>query len=81
MNAPAESRGDPTAITLEQRVRRLEDQVNALIEVIEVLARGLEDGPLAEPPDLHAERAARRAHELLLLAKSQSPDTQSEPGC
>ncbi len=80
MNAPAESRGDPTAITLEQRVRRLEDQVNALIEVIEVLARGLEDGPFAEPPGSHADRAARRAHELLLLAKSHSPDTHPEPG-
>jgi len=78
MNAPAEPRGDPTAIALEQRVRRLEDQVNALIEVIEVLARGLEYGPLAEP-EAHTERAARRAHELLLLAKSQSPDTQPEP--
>jgi hypothetical protein len=59
---------------MEQRVRRLEDQVDALIEAVEVLARGLERGPMAEPPGTGAEMAARRTHELLLLAKSAPPD-------
>ena len=28
---------------------------------------------MAEPPNRHIEKAARRAHELLLLAKSAAP--------
>jgi hypothetical protein len=51
-------------------VRRLEARVDTLIEAVEVLARGLEDGPMAEPEDRRAGEAARRARELLLLAKS-----------
>jgi len=47
--------------------------MEALIEAVEVLARGLENGPLAEPRDRHPEEAARRTHELLLLAKSAPP--------
>jgi len=33
---------------------------------------------MAEPQNHHIEEAARRAHELLLLAKSAPPD--AEPG-
>jgi len=45
----------------------------ALTEAVEALTRGLESSPMAEPPDHHIEEAARRAHELLLLAKSAAP--------
>ena len=55
---------------LTERIRRLEEQLAALTEAVEVLARGLESSPMAEPPNHHIEEAARRAHELLLLAKS-----------
>ena len=51
-------------------MHRLEEQMEALVEAVEVLARGLENGPMAEPPNRHTEQAARRTHELLLLAKS-----------
>ena len=55
---------------LTEHVRRLEGQVSALTEAVEVLTRGLESNPMAGPPNHHIEEAARRAHELLLLAKS-----------
>ena len=55
-------------------MHRLEVQADALAEAIEVLARGLEGGPMAEPRNRHAEEAARHAHELLLLARSVQPD-------
>ena len=55
-------------------VRRLEARVDALTEAVEVLARGLEDGPMAEPGDTNPAEAARRARELLLLAKPRRPD-------
>jgi hypothetical protein len=58
---------------LEERVRRLEAQMEALAEAVEALARGLENGPMAEPRNRHTEEAARRAHELLLLAKPAPP--------
>jgi uncharacterized membrane protein len=58
---------------LTERVRRLEDQMAAVTEAVEVLARGIESSPIAEPPNHHIEEAARRAHELLLLAKSAAP--------
>ncbi len=58
---------------LAERVRRLEAQMAALTEALEVLAQGLESSPLAEPPNRHIEQAARRTHELLLLAKSAAP--------
>ena len=45
----------------------------AVTEAVEVLTRGLEASPMAEPPNRHIEKAARRAHELLLLAKSAAP--------
>lgn len=50
----------------------------ALAEAVEVLVRGLESSPLAEPVNHHVEDAARKAHELLLLAKSAAPG--SGPG-
>lgn len=58
---------------ITERLRRLEAQMTALTDAVEVLARGLESSPMAEPPDGHIEEAARRAHELLLLAKSVRP--------
>jgi hypothetical protein len=45
----------------------------ALTEAVEALARALEGSPMAEPPNRRVEEAARRAHELLLLAKSTAP--------
>jgi hypothetical protein len=74
MNTPPETHGSPGTATMEERVRRLEAQADLLAEAIEVLARGLEDGPMAEPRNRQAEQAARRAHELLLLARSAPPD-------
>jgi hypothetical protein len=50
-------------------LRQLEARVDALAEAVEVLARGLEGSPMAEPENHPAREAARRAHELLLLAK------------
>ena len=50
-------------------LRRLEARVDALAEAVEVLARGLEGSPMAEPGNHPAREAARRAHELLLLSK------------
>ncbi len=49
--------------------------MEVLIEAFEVLTRGLEGDPMTEPRGTPAEEAARRAHELLLLAKSASPDS------
>jgi hypothetical protein len=63
----------PGQATVDDRVRRLEAQVESLIDAVEVLARGIEDGPMAEPHRRHAETAARRTHDLLLLAKSPPP--------
>ena len=74
MNTPAETGGSPGTATMEERVHRLEVQADALAEAIEVLTRGLEGGPMAEPRNRHAEEAARRAHELLILARSVPPD-------
>jgi exonuclease VII small subunit len=65
---------------LTERVRRLEDQLAALTEAVEVLARGLESSPMAEPRNRHIEEAARQAHELLLLAKSAAPGTRPGEG-
>ena len=64
------------ASSLEQRVGRLEGEAGALIEAVEVLARGFEDAPVAgERSEADEERAARRAHELLLLVKAAQQDT------
>jgi hypothetical protein len=54
---------------IEGRVRLLEAQLEAIAGAVEVLARGLEGSPMAEPVNHPAREAARRAHELLLLAK------------
>jgi hypothetical protein len=76
MSTQAEPPGGAAASTLERRVGRLEGQISALIEAVEVLARGFEDAPIApERSEADEERAARRAHELLLLVKTTRQDT------
>jgi hypothetical protein len=78
MNRSEESaRGEPGQPTCEERVQRLETQMETIIEAIGELARGLEGSPMAEPRSGHAERAARRTHELLLLAKSAPLETSA----
>jgi hypothetical protein len=73
MDRSAESaRGAADPATVEERIRQLEATVESLIEAVEVLARGLEGGPMAEPRNRHTEEAARRAHELLLFARSKA---------
>ena len=52
----------------------------ALTDAVEVLARGLESSPVAEPRNRHAEEAARKAHEPLLLARSPAPGRSGESG-
>lgn len=64
---------DPAAKALDG-LRRLEARVDALAEAVEVLARGLEGSPIAEPGSSTPAESARRAHELLLLAKSGRRD-------
>jgi hypothetical protein len=64
-----EPESDSAARAALDRLRRLEARVDALAEAVEVLARGLEGSPMAEPVNPPAREAARRAHELLLLAK------------
>ena len=73
MKEVAESESSALA-AVERRLRRLETRVDALTEAVEVLARGLEGSPIAEPDNHPAREAARRAHELLLLAKSGRRD-------
>ena len=68
-----EPESDPAAKALDG-LRQLEARVDALAEAVEVLARGLEGSPIAEPENQPAREAARRAHELLLLAKSGRRD-------
>ncbi len=69
MREVAES-GSAAMAAIERRVRLLETRVETIAEAVEVLARGLEGSPMAEPEDFRPEEAARRARELLLLAKS-----------
>jgi hypothetical protein len=79
MSRQAESRGGTATATLEERIGRLESQVGALIEAVEVLARVFEDAPIAgERSEADEERAARRAHELLLLVKTAQQNTRRE---
>jgi len=68
-----EPESDPAAKALDG-LRRLEARVDALAEAVEVLARGLEGSPMAEPENATARESARQAHELLLLAKSGRRD-------
>lgn len=68
----------PAALT--DRLARLEAQMAALIEAVEVLARGLESSPTAEPVNRSGEKAARRTHELLLLAKSAEHGAAADDG-
>jgi hypothetical protein len=68
MREVAES-GSAAVADIERRVRLLEARVEAIAEAVEMLARGLEDSPMAEPVNHPAGEAARRAHELLLLAR------------
>lgn len=63
---------EPSKTVLEERVRQLETQVATLADALRVLARGLEDGPLAEPGDRTVVEAARQAHDLLLAARVPS---------
>lgn len=73
MDVSAAPGGDtPGRASSEDRLQRLEVQVEALMEAVGVLARALEGGPAAEPQSVNIEEAARRAHEFLLLAKSVS---------
>lgn len=73
MREVAESESAAIA-AIERRMRLLETRVEAIAEAVEVLARGLERSPMAEPEDFRPEEAARRARELLLLAKPGRPD-------
>lgn len=57
---------------LEERVHYLETQVATLADALQVLARGLEDSPMAEPGDRTVVEAARHAHDLLLAARVPS---------
>ena len=63
-----------SAAKAQDGLRRLEARVDALAEAVEVLARGLEGTPMAEPGNSTLTESARRAHELLLLAKSGRRD-------
>lgn len=56
---------------LAKRVRRLEAQRATLTDAVEALARALESSPADEPANHHIEQAARHAHELLLLSKTE----------
>lgn len=76
MNEPAGLRRNAGRAPVEERLRCLEAQVEALNDAVEELARGLGDRPAAAEPFIHAAEAGRRAHELLLLAKS-APQEQA----
>lgn len=73
MNRQTETQAAVSAAEMDQRVSQLEARVAVLLEAIEVLARGLENGLPTQPHAGQAEKAARRAHDLLLLAKSDAP--------
>jgi hypothetical protein len=79
MNEPAGPGSDPGQAQVEERLRRLQAQVEALNDAVEELARGLGEGPAAEPFS-HAAEAGRRAHELLLLARSTPREQAPNPG-
>jgi hypothetical protein len=79
MNGPAGPGGDAERARVEERLRCLEAQVEALNDAVEELARGLGDGSAAEPL-IHAAVAGRRAHELLLFARSAPREQALNPG-
>ena len=64
---PSERETSVTA--LQERMNLVEVRVAALTEALQVLTRGLEDLPTAEPGGKPAAEAARRAHDLLLAAQ------------
>jgi hypothetical protein len=64
---------EPSGTGLEERVHHLEAKVATLTDALRLLARGLEDGPLAEPGERAVVGAARQAHELLIAAESPPP--------
>jgi hypothetical protein len=64
---PSERETSVTA--LQERMNLVEVRVAALTEALQLLARGLEDLPTAEPGGKPAAEAARRAHDLLLAAQ------------
>jgi len=64
---PSERETSVTA--LQERMNLVEVRVAALTEALQVLARGLEDLPTAEPGGKPTAEAARRAHDLLLAAQ------------
>jgi hypothetical protein len=64
---PSERETSVTA--LQERMNLVEARVAALTEALQVLTRGLEDLPTAEPGGKPAAEAARRAHDLLLAAQ------------
>jgi hypothetical protein len=80
MSGPAGPGRDAERAQIEERLRRLEAQVEALNDAVEELARGLGDRPAAAEPFIHAAEAGRRAHELLLLARSAPREQALNPG-
>lgn len=65
-------------LALEERVHQLETRVATLADAVEVLTRGLEGGPLAEPDERKVVDAARKAHDLLLAARTVPPAVSEE---
>ena len=65
-------------LALEERVHRLEVRVATLADAVDVLARGLGGGPLAEPDERKAVDAARQAHDLLLAGRTAPAAPEEE---
>ena len=65
-------------LALEERVHQLEARMATLADAVDVLARGLEGGPLAEPDERKVVDAARQAHDLLLAARTAPPAPEEE---
>jgi len=76
----AQGNQESSTAVLEERVHDLERRVTALADVVRVLVRGLEDLPTAEPGQRPAAEAARRAHDLLLVAEPQTSGPQADEG-
>ena len=53
---------------MEDRMGRLEHQLQALTEAVHALVIGLEELPMEEPAAERTTEAARQAHQLLLAA-------------